>query len=575
MEKRFVLFIFLSLVILTIYQSLVVKPVAKPTPGATPASGSAAAKPTQASAPAPATAPTPAPNVQTQTPPAAAADVPALVGDSSERNITVETHDVIAVFTNRGARLKSWRLKHYLDQERHPQELVEKALPNEPLPFTIQTSNSAANAAINNALFAVSGEPEGMIESPVDLRFEYRTSAGLHAVKEFRFEPTSYVVSVATTITDGDQPLAPAIVWGPAVGDVAEVSRYTQRPEGLLITNDKVQRADAKQIASQPRYEGDFLIAGVDDNYFLTAALKLSAAAVEYRFVSVPPPAGSKDPPRDLVSFSVAPRQASQVAFFAGPKDFDVLTSINPRMTEAINWGKFQVIVVPLLRSLKGVHEFVPNYGWSIVVLTIIINLIMFPLRHMSAKSMRKMAQIQPEVKAIQDRYAKYKATDPQKQKMNQELMALYRERGVNPAGGCVPILLTMPVVLAMWALLQVSIELRGAPWIGWIHDLSARDPYYALPVLMGVTSLWQQKMMPATGADPAQQKMMMFMPVFMTVMLAWLPAGALIYYVVTNVWTIGQQYLTNYMIGPPPVRGPARPPAERRVKRMANSDAS
>ena len=250
-----------------------------------------------------------------------------------------------------------------------------------------------------------------------------------------------------------------------------------------------------------------------------------------------------------------------------GPKDFDVLHAMRPEMTNAINFGRFQVIVVPLLRSLKGVHEWVPNYGWSIVVLTLIINLIMFPLRHMSAKSMRKMAEIQPEVKAIQDRYAKFKATDPQKQKMNQELMALYKERGVNPAGGCVPMLLTMPVVLAMWALLQVSIELRGAPWIGWIHDLSSRDPYYVLPILMGVTSLWQQKMMPATGADPAQQKMMMFMPVFMTVMLAWLPAGALIYYVVTNVWTIGQQYLTNFMIGPPKARGPARPPAERRLK--------
>jgi YidC/Oxa1 family membrane protein insertase len=574
MEKRFLLFIFLSLVILTVYQSLVVKPVPKPAPGAvaTSSSASTAVKPTQPlpSSPA-ATAAAPTPSVQA--PPTV--EVPALVGETSERDVKVETADVTAVFTNRGARLKSWRLKRYLDQDRHPQELVERSLPNEALPFTIRTSDAAADAAINNALFAVSGEPAGIVESPMSLRFEYRTASGLNAVKEFDFLSKPYTVKAMMTIADGDKPLAPSIVWGPAVGDVAEVSRYTQRPEGLLITPDKVQRADAKQIAAQPRYDGDFLAAGVDDNYFMAAALNLSASAVEYRIVSVPPPAGSKDAPRDLVSFTIAPMQGSKVEFFAGPKDFDVLSAISPRMTEAINWGKFQVIVVPLLRSLKGVHEFVPNYGWSIVVLTIIINLIMFPLRHMSAKSMRKMAQIQPEVKAIQDRYAKFKATDPQKQKMNQELMQLYRERGVNPAGGCVPILLTMPVVLAMWALLQVSIELRGAPWILWIHDLSARDPYYVLAVLMGATSLWQQKMMPATGADPAQQKMMMFMPVFMTVMLAWLPAGALIYYVVTNLWTIGQQYLTNYMIGPPPVRGPARPAAERRVKRIASSDAS
>jgi YidC/Oxa1 family membrane protein insertase len=302
----------------------------------------------------------------------------------------------------------------------------------------------------------------------------------------------------------------------------------------------------------------------------MTAALRLTNGSVEYRVVSVPPPAGSKNPPRDLVSYTITTRQpGAPIEFFVGPKDFDVLQTVGPGMTKAIYFGTFEVIVVPLLRSLKGVHDYVPNYGWSIVVLTMIINLIMFPLRHMSAKSMRKMAEVQPEVKAIQDRYAKFKATDPQKQKMNQEMMALYKERGVNPAGGCVPILLTMPVLLAMWALLQTSIELRGAPWFGWIHDLSKSDPYYALPVTMGATSLWQQRMMPATGADPAQQKMMMFMPVFMTVMLAWLPSGALIYYIVTNLWTIGQQYLTNYIIGPPPVRGPARPAAERRTKRL------
>jgi YidC/Oxa1 family membrane protein insertase len=181
---------------------------------------------------------------------------------------------------------------------------------------------------------------------------------------------------------------------------------------------------------------------------------------------------------------------------------------------------------------------------------------------------MRKMQEIQPEVKAIQDRYSKLKATDPAKQKMNQELMALYRERGVNPAAGCVPMLLTFPVLFAMWALLQTSIELRGAPWFGWIRDLSSHDPYYVLPVLMGATSFWQQKMMPATGGDPAQQKMMMFMPLFMMFIFLWLPAGALIYYVVTNLWTIGQQYLTNHLIGPPNVKT-MRPAAERRLKRV------
>src|SRR5438309_3270587 len=146
----------------------------------------------------------------------------------------------------------------------------------------------------------------------------------------------------------------------------------------------------------------------------------------------------------------------------------------------------FAIIVVPLLRTLDWIHGYVGNYGWSIVILTVIINVIMFPLRHKQVVSMRKMQAIQPEVKVIQDRYAKLKTTDPAKQKMNQELMALYRERGVNPAAGCVPILLTLPVFLAFYSLLTTAIELRGAPFVGWIHDLSQPDPYYVMPVLLG-----------------------------------------------------------------------------------------
>jgi YidC/Oxa1 family membrane protein insertase len=178
------------------------------------------------------------------------------------------------------------------------------------------------------------------------------------------------------------------------------------------------------------------------------------------------------------------------------------------------------------------------------------------------------MQEIQPEVKSIQDRYAKLKATDPAKQKMNQELMALYKDRGVNPASGCVPILLTFPLIFAFYALLSTAIELRGAPFLGWIHDLSAHDPFYVTPVLMGASQLWQQWMMPAAGVDPAQQKMMMFMPIMFTFMFLWAPSGLAIYWLVSNVWQIGQQYLTNYIIGPPAVRT-VRPAAERRLRRV------
>jgi YidC/Oxa1 family membrane protein insertase len=181
---------------------------------------------------------------------------------------------------------------------------------------------------------------------------------------------------------------------------------------------------------------------------------------------------------------------------------------------------------------------------------------------------MRKMQELQPEVKAIQERYSKLKATDPAKQKMNQEMMALYRERGVNPASGCVPILLTLPVFLAFYALLTTAIELRGAPFFGWIHDLSQPDPYYAMPILVGLSQMWQTWMTPATGMDPMQQKMMLFMPIVLIFVFVSTPVGALIYWLVGNVWRVGQIQLTNYLIGPPNIRT-VRPAAERRVKRV------
>jgi len=180
---------------------------------------------------------------------------------------------------------------------------------------------------------------------------------------------------------------------------------------------------------------------------------------------------------------------------------------------------------------------------------------------------MRKMQEIQPQLKAIQDRYANLKATDPARQKMNSEIMELYKAKGANPASGCLPMVATMPVLLAFYSLLSMSIELRGAPFVGWIHDLSARDPYYVLPALMGVTMFWQQRITPST-ADPVQQRVMMVMPLMFTGIMASSPSGAVLYWFIGQAWAIGQQYFTNWLIGPPTL-APARPPAERRVKNV------
>jgi YidC/Oxa1 family membrane protein insertase len=557
MERRVLVAIFLSFVVLYAYQAFIVKPAPKPPQGTsgtqTATRSTAAAK---AASPAPAAA---APAV-----PAAAA----LVSDSTERDVRVETRDVIAVVTNRGARLKSWRLKKYLDQEHTPQELVENQLAAQPLPFTLSTSDAQLDTTLNGALYSFNAAPAATITSSFDLRFEYRDAAGIQSVKTFHFVPDSYAVAFRAEVRAGTRTITPAIVWGPAVGDIAEVSRYTQGAEGLLFQAGKVQRLSAKDLTKQPTYDGDFFFAGVDDNYFMTAALSTGPSKVTYQPVTIPPPPGSKDAARALVSYSIEPKRSEAVQFFAGPKDFDVLAAIGPDATRAINFGMFSVIVVPLLKSLKWINGYVGNYGWDIIILTVIINILILPFRHMSVVSMRKMQAIQPEVKAIQDRYSKLKATDPGKQKMNQEMMALYKERGVNPAGGCIPILLTFPLIFAFYALLSTAIELRGAPFMLWIHDLSAHDPFYVTPILMGASQLWQQWTMPSTGVDPAQQKMMMFMPVMFTFMFLWAPSGLAIYWLVSNVWQIGQQYVTNSIIGPPATRT-IRPAAERRLKRV------
>jgi YidC/Oxa1 family membrane protein insertase len=377
------------------------------------------------------------------------------------------------------------------------------------------------------------------------------------------------VVSFSATVADADKALNPAVQWGPGLGDAGAIATgsYAQKAQGLLFVDGKVQRLNAGALAKVSRYEGTLRFAGVDDHYFLAAVVNPGSARVDYRPISLPVPGSQPPAVRDFVAYEASfPKPPSGARFFVGPKDFDVLRAVDPELVRAINFGWFSWLCVPLLTSLKWINRYVGNYGWAIIILTILINLVMFPLRHKSVVSMRKMQEIQPEVKAIQDRYGKLKATDPARQKMNVEMMNLYRERGVNPASGCIPMLLTMPVLFAFYSLLSAAIEIRGAPFALWIKDLSVHDPLYVTPVLMGASMVVQQRMTPTT-ADPAQQKIMMIMPVVFTFMFVYAPSGLVIYWLVSNLWAIGQQHVTNQLIGPPAVRA-VRAPAERRVKR-------
>jgi YidC/Oxa1 family membrane protein insertase len=558
MEKRVLLAVILSFIVLYGYQALFPPPRPEPPVQRAP----------QPVTPPPAVAPggtAPAPNVEAAAPTAPAAP---LVADSSEREIVVENDAVRATFSSRGAVLTSWRLKRYLGPDRLPLDLVPHNIPSSPRPFTLVTDDQSLSATIRNALYKPSAEALNVGAAPANLAFEFKDAGGVAVRKEFTFDPQHpYVIGFTATVMRGDTAVIPIVQWGPALGTgiVGGGMTYAPAPQPVFYRDQKVTRISIDEVPERRVQEGALGFAGVDDHYFLSAALPARQPLhVEYDPVLVP--VDGADHGLQFVSWAVKyPATPLNERFFVGPKDFDVLASVNRDLVRAIDFGIFSWLVVPLLRALKWINGYVGNYGWSLILLTVIINLAMFPLRHKSVVSMRKMQELQPEVKAIQERYAKLKMSDPARQKMNVELMNLYRERGANPASGCVPMLLTMPVLFAFYAMLSVAIELRGAPFVGWIKDLSVYDPLFVTPVLMGITMVVQQRMTPTT-ADPVQQKMMTFMPIVFTAMFIWAPSGLVLYWTVSNLWAIGQQALTNRLIGPS-VSHAVRPAAERRLK--------
>lgn len=581
MERRAALAIGISLLILYLYQAFVIGPRTPVPPAQNTATTSSAPSPsasTNTEQAPPGQQPTgqgassqPGAPVETERP-------AGVVGESSERQIVVDNGKVEAVFSNRGGRLLSWRLKDHLDARGAPVDLVPSDIPaNLPRPLSLSLNDAQLSSRANEGLYRVTGDDNNRLDARDKngtLVFEFEDQGGLKVKKELVFEPQGYLFTLSTSVSNGGRPVNPTIDWGPGLGDIGASSaggsfftgNYVQPPSAIYERDGDVTRLAAKKLADQRQHDGRFAFAGIDDHYFLAAVVDSGQARVTYDSVTVP---GSGDTTRTFVSQSITPAADAQtLRFFVGPKELQTLRAAgaNGALARAINFGMFTWLVLPLLEALKWLHGFTANYGWAIIGLTIVINLAMFPLRHKSLVSMRKMQALQPQIKAIQNRYADLKMTDPARQKMNTEVMNLYRERGVNPAAGCVPMLLTMPVLLAFYSMLSQSIELRGADFGFWIHDLSLKDPYYVTPLLMGGTMFWQQWVTPST-ADPAQQRMMMFMPIMLTGIFLSLPSGLAIYYLVTNLFQISQQYLTNYSLGKPSAAQPARSAADGRLK--------
>ena len=590
MERRVLLAVFLSFLVLVLYQRWIgppapVEPALAPSVTDTAAAGQDGAVGAPPTLPPSSAAAGAGDQTAAQTAPVLPAEIAAVqVGDSAARDIVVESELVRAVFANRGGELVSWQLKAYQDDHGGPVELIPpEVAPGQAWPFSlVLPGDPGTTATLDQALFRPSSDRIRVGGDPETLVFEYEDSTGLRARKTFTFNTSPdqpYVIGFRAEVTTsaGAQPFA--VQWGPALGGVrSETSRlvfqqlpgavlYGRTLEGELLQELDIHRAQPGDLVDRSTYEGQLDFVGVENHYFLAAALPgAQLSRVDYR------PVSTTELEHDLVAFDLALETgAPELPVFLGPKDFDVLATVHPDLVRAIDFGFLSVIVVPLHRTLKWIYGFLGNYGWSIIVLTILINIVIFPLRHKSVTSMRKMQEVQPEMKAIQARYADLKATDPAKQKMNQEVMELYRRHGVNPASGCFPMLLTMPILIAFYRLLSMAVELRGAPFMLWITDLSVQDPLYVTPVIMGASMVFQQRLQPSTG-DPTQQKIMMLMPVMFTFMFLWAPSGLVVYWLTSNLIGIGQQLVTNKIAGPTRTRK-VRPPAERQTKKVTEAE--
>jgi YidC/Oxa1 family membrane protein insertase len=478
---------------------------------------------------------------------------------SAETETVVENDLYRIVFTNHGAQVKSWILKKYKDENGQPLDLVNPASANFGLPLGLYTYDEALRSKINSALYVAT--PTGNLRVPSELAFEYSDGA-VSVRKTFRFDAT-YVVWLETVATVNGKPVQAFPVWPAGFGDQASAPSYAAARIDYYA-GDKVERLAAKKISGGNTLRGPLQWAGAQDQYF--AAIFLpdqpgQAAMVTFRNEVQVPKDPAKPDPNNLTKVELLGAAVGSVngvtreRLFVGPKALDVLDKIHsnqlngepggPYLSHVVDFGFFGLIARPLFLWLLWTHDHMAsNWGVSIIILTVIINLALLPLRITSMKSALKMQKLQPQMKAIQERYKKYPLRDPRRADMNAEVSALYKEHGANPAGGCLPLVIQMPFLFAFYSMLGVALELRQAPFL-WLHDLSSPDKLFILPVLIVLSTLFVQKMTPSAGMDPAQQRMMTIMMPLMLGFFSWsLASGLSLYWVVGNIIAIAQQYV-------------------------------
>jgi len=492
---------------------------------------------------------------------------------TSERETVIENDVYRIVFTNRGARVKSWVLKKYTDDKGGQLELVNAtAAEKYGYPLTLWTYDEALRDKLNSALYlgALPGHPEidlpgpsalpDKLTAPAKIYFDY-DDGDVSVRKTYTFDLDSYVVGVKTEVTQKGAQVAAFPMWPAGFGADMTGPQYAS---GQIVYqyDDKVERLAIKKISGGGTLQGPFHWAGLSDQYFAAVFMPAdpkNAAMVTLRNQIEIPHGGSDTKQMDRMDVLGAAvgseKGASDVRMYVGPKALADLESVSvpgitgaePDLRKIIDFGWLGIIARPLFLWLKWMYShIVRNWGWAILLQTLVINLALLPLRLSQMKSMLKMQRVAPQIKSIQEKYKKYSLRDPRKAEMNTEISALYKKEGVNPAGGCLPLVIQMPFLFAYYRMLNVAMDLRHAPWL-WIKDLSAPDPHYILPIAIVVSMFFMQRMTPQGGMDPAQQKMMnIMMPMMLGVMSFNLPAGLGLYWSAGQLIGIVQQSVMN-----------------------------
>ena len=409
-------------------------------------------------------------------------------------------------------------------------------------PLAISVPDPELSKSLQQGMYEVQRDFSGLDQThPTgNLTFTYTSpDLGIWVQKKLTFHHDSYVIDVSVT-TEG---LSQGLDVG--LGTNFGVVEWGQGFIGLLGPAWKIGELVEKEAPeSEIRRSGDLQWAALQDKYFISVIIPKGASGVI-----------AKTETERVVSARVqflpsSGTQSYAFQLYAGPKQYDILKSFQIGLEDTIDfgwfiygsWGVVKAVAKPLFYVLRFLYDYTHNYGVAIVLLTVGIKLLFVPLQYKSYKSMQGMQKIQPKVLEIQNKYK------DDREKLNKELMKTYREHKVNPVGGCLPIVLQMPVFVALFNILYMTIDLRQAPFMLWISDLSVQDPFYVLPVLMGASMVVQQKIMP-TAMDPTQAKMMLLLPVFLTFLFVTFPAGLVLYWLTNNVLTIAQQFITDRYI--------------------------